>query len=129
VYSVLITPNKISITYNKPTSLYLILSTLYYYFNEHSCIISQIVLISDRNGCKWYNNITDYKNKHIIYLFFRLKGEYFDFDHSNSHITDSEFNNNVVIEIHTLNINNNRPKIIPKKKFLKKIIKDWENHM
>lgn len=102
----------------------MILAILYYYFNNKNCVITKVLLIVYKNDFKWYNDITNFKKKPLLYLLIKLKEELKDTSHTSSHITDSELNNNFSIEISTLNNINTLPILLEKNILLKLMFDD-----
>ena len=107
--------------------MYNIISVLYYYFNDKNCFIQKILLITKRNDINWYNDITNFKKKPLIYLFIKLKDESATGKTISSHILDSELNNICLLEIHTLNLYNSEPTLLSKNEILKLMFDEWIN--
>jgi hypothetical protein len=117
------------LNFDKLIEYYIILSILHYYFNDKNCLITKVLLIVNRNDIKWYNDITNFKKKPLLYLLVKLKDNLHDSTHVSSHITDSELNNNVCIEIYTLNLNNSKPIILSREDILKLMFDEWVSHI
>jgi hypothetical protein len=95
-----------------------------FYKNNESCIIQKILLSTDKLGIKWYNDITNYTKKPLLFLALKLREEWVDNINAESNIFDTEVNNVYILEIHTLNEVNTLPNLITKEKLYDKLLKE-----
>lgn len=99
---------------------------IHYYTNNKDCIVSKILLISRIDKTNWYNDITPYINKNLLFLYMRIKDTLlYDNTIKNTHITEEYLNNNTILEIHTLNLKNLPPRLISREDILQIMYKDW----
>jgi hypothetical protein len=75
-------------------------------------------------GIKWYNDVTLYIKKPLIFLLLKMRGESVDNTVNDSHIDFSETNLTYFLEIHTINILNPQPIIMDKDSFKKILTKE-----
>ena len=76
-----------------------------------------MILSSNKMGIKWYNDITTYIKKPLIFLLLKMRGEHIDNTTNDSHIDFSENNTIYFLEIHTINIINPYPLLMDKDSF------------
>ena len=65
----------ISISFNKSIDIIDILNILFFYINNKDCIISKVLLISNKGNLRWYNDITPYINKNLLLLYNKIKSD------------------------------------------------------
>lgn len=104
--------------------MYLILVFLDFYKNDKYCIIQKILLSTNKLEIKWYNDITNYIKKPLLFLVLKLREDWFDNSSSESHIFNSEINNVFILEIFTLNEINKLPTLISKDELFNKLLKE-----
>ena len=124
IYNITITSNKVTIEFDNLADIYLILVFLDFYKNDKYCIIKKILLSTNRVGIKWFNDITSYKKKPLIFLVLKLRDEWVDNSNSGSNIFNTETNNSYSLEILTVNENNNMPVTISKRQLYEKLLKE-----
>ena len=117
------TDNKITISFLQTIDSIDILNIIYFYIK--TSIISKILLVINRNGVDWYNDITAFTKKSLLFLWVKLN-EYNIYKQTHSsHITEDEINNQCRVIIETINKDNHYPVLIGKKKFQSIIFNEW----
>ena len=129
MYNIQTSHNLIRINFDTLVDLATILIILHYYFNNKNCIILKTLLIVNRSGIKWYNDISAYKNKPLIYLLIKFKDEFKVNNHISSHISDTELNSDLSIEIHTVNPHNTLPVLISRQELTNIIYKEIDMNL
>lgn len=79
---------------------------------------------TNRIGIKWYNDITSYKKKPLIFLVLKLRDEWIDNSITGSNVFNTETNNSYSLEIYTVNESNIMPIIISKEQLYEKLLKE-----
>ena len=74
---------------------------------------------------KSYNDVTHYKHTSFIYFFFKIQENTKFHEKSSTHINLYTDEVDFEVEIHTVNINNTEPQLLPTKEFLDIIYKQW----
>ena len=97
-----------------------------FYLSNPKLQIKKILLVSFKNNIKWVNELTEYKELNLVFLYLKLKSSKFVTKSSSSHIEEGDLSINSYIEIYTLNKTNPLPDfknkdLGDKKKFKKKI--------
>ena len=103
-----------------------LITPIHYYVTNKGCVISKVLLISQKKNTDWYNDITPYVSSNLLVLYARIKGTLLDDTRLEStHITEEHIAVGAILEIHTLNLVNEPPKLISRKAMLDAIYKDW----
>ena len=127
---VIIEKKKILIKLKQPVNIITVLMIIDFYIQDSTTIILKIILITKKNHVNWYNDITNYKNLNLIFLYMRLRDELFQKENKNdTHITLGDLNLDAQIEIQTLNDVNVKPKLVDREFFLKKLYEHWLNSL
>jgi hypothetical protein len=87
-------PYRIGIVFNSLSPLIDLLGVLHFYFNDPNTFINTVVLVVDRGGIKWYNDITSFKIKPLAYLLLKLQTEGSTKSRPSTHITSTELQTN-----------------------------------
>lgn len=116
---VIIKPHLVSIKFLNKKSIIDVLRVLYFYINASECFIEQIVLISKKDQMTWYNDVTQYKNNSLIFLFFKIKSQQIEKKNKTSNITEYDLQNYAVLEIRTINEHNAAPTVVGRMVFLR----------
>lgn len=103
--------------------MYPIIACLDFYKNNN-CVIKKILLSTDKLGIRWYNDVTLYIKKPILFIMLKLREEWVDSSNSESHIFSTEMNSTYILEIFTLNKVNELPNIITKEKLYDKLLRE-----
>lgn len=99
---------------------------MYFYKNQKNTLIVKINIIKDINGVKWYNDITSYKNKPIIFLLVKLNERKIKLGVESTHILETNLDDySIVLEILTLNLNNSTPQLMPNDDFKKILFNEF----
>ena len=81
-----------------------------FYINDKRCVISRISLIKYKDGVYWYNDLTPFKKKSLIYLMLKLRESNLTHGVESTHIDESSLiNYKISLEIVTLNVKNILP--------------------
>ena len=130
MYDVSLSPNLIKIKFTKITNLLDVLMVFDFYINNVHCVISRINLIKFINGVFWYNDLTKYKNKSILFFLLKLREGVSKSGVESTHILESNLlNHDVILEIKTINRDNLTPTITSREDFKKKLFDEWMNFL
>lgn len=109
--------------------MYTILNIIDFYKKDKNCIIQKILLSSNKSGIKWYNDITIFTKKPLIYLILKMREDWTDNSHNDSHINFSETNNKFTLEITTINPDNTHPILLDITKFKENLVLETLNDL
>lgn len=101
--------------------MYPILACLDFYKNN-KCVIRKILISTDKLGIRWYNDVTIYIKKPILFIVLKIREEWVDNSIAESHIFSTETNRAYTIEIFTLNEINELPNLISKEKLYERLL-------
>lgn len=120
-----ISPHEVIISWHAGVDLVELLQIIYYYDNLNRGNLYNIILGVENKGTMWFNDITSFKHKHLLFLHLHLKQIIPPVRGLDSDIGESDLKKQTMLILKTITAHNEHPVIEERSCFLKKMFEDW----
>ena len=120
-----ITPNQIALEFESGVGLVELLQYLDFYIKQNKGGIVKILLCTKKNEIMWYNDITAFKEKHLLFLHLHMKNIKPKEIHQDSGASEGELSIYCKLIIETVNKVNAHPVLKTRIEFLTELYLDW----